>query len=136
MAATSPLLLCLKNARARKRWLKHHHKWPRANKTVDKIPAKAKGKAKVIEESLKKDEGKKIRKQFPDLLLQMGFFLEEPPLSAYIMDIIDHHGWCNFYVGPTIMQPSVVRAFYEGKVDDEEDMVIVHGCEIHSVQGK
>lgn len=36
----------------------------------------------------------------------------------------------NFCVGPTIMQPSVVRAFYEGDIDEDKDMVNVHGCEI------
>lgn len=61
-------------------------------KIVEKIPIKAKGKEKVTEESSKKDEGKGRRKQFPDLLLEMSFFLEEAPLQAYILDIIDHHG--------------------------------------------
>ena len=28
------------------------------------------------------------------------------------------------------MQPSVVRDFYDGQIDEEEDMVRVHGCEV------
>lgn len=57
-------------------------------------------------------------------------FQKQHPLLAYILDIIVHHDQCNFYAGPTIMQPSVIQAFYEGKVNEEENMVIIHGYEI------
>lgn len=60
----------------------------------------------------------------------MGFFLEEAPLPTYILDIVDHHGQRNFCYSPSIMQPSVFQAFYEGRVDNEEDTMIVYGCEI------
>lgn len=79
---------------------------------------------------MRRDEEKGRHKQFPDLLLEMGFFPEKAPLLAYIMDIIDHHGWRNFCADPTTMQPSVVHAFYDCQIDDEEDMIIVHGCEV------
>lgn len=28
------------------------------------------------------------------------------------------------------MQPSVVHAFYDGQIDEEEDMVTIYGCEV------
>lgn len=59
----------------------------------------------------------------------MGFFPEEAPLPTYILNLINHHGWQEF-ASPTFMQPSIVRNFYDGQIDEEEDMVRVHGCEV------
>lgn len=50
----------------------------------------------MIEELPKKDEGKGTHKPFPDLLMEMGVFLEEAPLPAYILKLIDHHVWRDF----------------------------------------
>lgn len=59
----------------------------------------------------------------------MGFFPEEAPLSTYILNLINHHGWQEF-ASPMFMQPSIVRNFYDGQIDEEEDMVRVHGCKV------
>lgn len=99
-------------------------------KVTEKLLAKPKGKEKVMEESPKKEEGKGRNRQFPNLLLEMEFFLEDTPIPAYIFEIIDHHGWQDFCVCPSLMQPMVVRAFYKGEVDQEEDMVVAHNCEV------
>lgn len=99
-------------------------------KAIEKLPAKAKGKEKVIEKSLKKEEGRGRRRQFPNQLLEMGFFPEDTPILTYILEIIDHHGWQDFCAGLSIMQLIVVWAFFEGNIDQKEDMVVTHGCEV------
>lgn len=99
-------------------------------RTVNEIPAKAKGKEKVADASPQNKEGKGRRRAFPDLMIEVGFFPEEAPVPPYITEIIDHIGWRNFCSSTSWIQPDVVRNFYNGRIDEKEDLVVVDETEV------
>ena len=89
-----------------------------------------KEKRKWLVASPQQKEGKGRRRAFPDLMIEVGFFPEDAPVSPYITEIIDHHGWRNFCTSIPWVQPEVVRDFYNGRIDEEEDVVVVDEIEV------
>jgi len=83
-----------------------------------------KGKEKMVEEQ-PKEAAKGRRKQFCRLHTEVGFFPEPIELPAFIIQGVDAMGWRQFCESGQVIQPTAVKAFYEGTIHRKAHLVKV-----------
>ncbi|XP_038904385.1 uncharacterized protein LOC120090747 [Benincasa hispida] len=67
------------------------------------------------------------KKENDDMMMEMGFIPASTPLPDFTSVVLEH-GWETFYQCLSIIIPTVVRAFYKGRLHGTKDAVIMKGC--------